>query len=570
MVHHDRFRLFGRAVRLAILAVLGTSVPAVAQAPADDELRARVDSLVRAEMELRPVPGATVAVIRGSDTLAFRGWGRADVEHGVAAGPRTVYQIASITKQFTAAAVLRLADRGVLSLDDPLERWVPDFSTGGRTVRLRHLLNHTSGIPDYYGFPGWQEIRRVRMDHDRAREAMRGLVTGEPFDFEPGAGYAYSNAGYDLLGDVVEAASGRRYHDYLRTELLEPLGLGHVTGCPRAEIVPHRARGYDHRNGDHEGGEIINAERLDQDVLFASGSLCATAGDLVRWNRALHEERSLLSDSLYRRMTTPEGAAADHGYAFGLGAGERDGHPFLGHNGSVPGFSSQVRYYPEERLHVVVLMNAPAAVATLAEEIERAVLGLPSIEVAHRPPGWQTRPLEAGADTGRTSFRTMGPGLHVTSGPDAVYTHPDSLGRGPAFRVQATLVAFTPPDSETGRSLMGLVLGLDPEAGSPAGLHFLIRAPGEVRVVRLRRDGSQEELVGWTPSGAVSFPEARHQARNALRVQVDRGAVRFLVNDTEVAALDRDRVGSVRGPAGVRIGRDQDVHIGGFGVGRER
>lgn len=561
----NRFIAHALFTLLPILAAVPSPTTVEAQAPPDAAPAARLDSLVEAEMERRPVPGASVAVIRGADTLLFRGYGHADLEHRVPATPGTIYRIASLTKQFTAAAVLHLADAGRLSLDDPLERWVPEFSTGGQRVLLKHLLNHTSGIPNYYGFPGWQEIRPRRMGHDEARSAMRDLVADEPFDFEPGAGHRYSNTGYDLLGDVVERASGMTYEEYVRSRITGPLGLENVTACPREKIVRGRARGYDHRDGDHEGGELVNAFRISPSILFSSGGLCSTVGDLVAWSRALHEERRILSDDAYHRMVTPEGAAAAHGYAYGLGVGDHGGHPYLRHNGAVPGFSAQLDYYPEDRLHVVVLMNGPAAVAGLAEEIGRAVLGLPTRAVANRPAGWKTRTLVAGADTSKTHFRRMGAGLHVTAGPAAVYAHPDSVGLG-AYAVEATLIRFRRPDVPAGDGVNGLVLGARPGGDGPTGLHFLVGADGRFRVVRVDREGIRK-LAPWTSHPALEAANGPGRVSTVLRVEVGPERIRFLANGTEVASLSRSRTGTVEGPVGVRIGQGEDVHVGGFRVG---
>lgn len=524
-----------------------------AQARESPPLRSTLDSLVRAEIEANRVAGMTVGVVRGEDTLLLRGYGHADLEHRVPATSETVYQIASLTKQFTAAAVLRLVAEDRLDLDDALDRFDTGFPTRGRTVLIRQLLNHTSGVPDYYDLPGWPEIRPLRLEHDEGRDAMVGLVAAEPFDFEPGTEVRYSNAGYDLLGDIVEIVSETDYWTFLRRELFEPLGLERTSGCPWPEVIRHRARGYVVEDSVHR-----NAHRISQSILFGSGSLCSTARDLLAWTRLLHDGR-VLPPELYHHMTTPEGAAS--GWGYGLEVKEVEGHRVLRHNGYAMGFASQLEYFPADELSVAVLANTPARVAGLAEALARATLGLPPSPEPVFPEGWVVR-TPAGRDPGEAVFfRRMGQGVHVTAGPTAVYFHPDSTVRG-AFRVSGSFWQAGDPSPEEGH---GIVLGVGQRPGMPpAYVYFLVRGDGRFAVGRAV-GGAMEPLIDWRRHEAVPERPPGLSARTELAVEAGAGSVRFLVEGREVARVDRSRLPPVDGVYGFRIGRDDDIHVADFG-----
>lgn len=333
-------------------------------------LATTLDSLVRAELNARPIAGLVVAVVQGEDTLFRRSYGSADLEHGVPMEMDAVFQIASVTKQFTATAVLRLVARGAIGLDDDVRRYLPDLDTHGAEVRIRQLLNHTSGIPNVYEMTSWPRIRPLRLLRPEARALEVAGVAEDSLDFPPGSRYHYSNTGYDFLGDLVESVSGEDVETFFTRELFEPAGMEHTSFCPWTRILPNRAWGYE---PDSTGTGLENARRQSQGILFTSGGICSTAGDLLRWNEALHGGR-ILNAAEYQAMTTPEGANASYGY--GVWVGDLEGHRRIRHNGSTPGFSAQLEYYPDDDLSVVVLANSPSAVQGLAENLVRAALGL--------------------------------------------------------------------------------------------------------------------------------------------------------------------------------------------------
>ena len=363
-----------RGARAAGLAVLVGALlaPGCAQ-PSDSgrkplTLTQRIDSLVQAQLSAGPVPSAAVAVVRGADTLVLRGYGMADRETGRAAGPTTVYELGSITKQFTAAAIMRLVEQGKVGLEDDLSKYVPAFPLQGRHVSIRQLLNHTSGIPSVTADPGFQ----AASGRDLPPDSVIAFVAGDPFDFEPGTGWRYNNTGYVLLGMVIEKASGQAYATYLNDQFFQPLGLRHTGYCP-----PMDARDTSYAQGYTRSFQ--RATYISMTGPFSAGALCSNARDYVVWQRALHEGRMVNAQS-YTLMTTPTvlPGGQDTGYGFGLFVSALGSYRMIQHSGGINGFATMQAYFPEPGLSVVVFTNTDAAnPEPIAYKIAQAVLGLP-------------------------------------------------------------------------------------------------------------------------------------------------------------------------------------------------
>lgn len=512
-----------------------------------------LDSLVDAEIQRRqPFAGLQLVVAQDGEIRYRRNHGFADLEHEVPMSPDVVFQIASITKEFTAAAILKLVEEGRISLDDDIRDYVPDVDTEGLVVRIRHLLNHTSGIPDIYELEAWPDIRPLRLDRSGTRERVLSAAADQGMDFEPGTDWKYSNTGYDLLGDVIGIVSGTDVPSYFRQILFEPLGLDHTSFCPWSRIIPGRARGY-----EPDGDSLVNAFRQSQGVLFTSGGICSTVDDLIEWNLALHRGRVLRPET-YQRMITPEGPT--HSYGFGISVGDLDGHPHLGHNGYINGYSSQLEYFPDDGLSIAILTNTPAAVGGLAEDIARSILGLPPRPAAVRPQGWRVRTVPAGADTAALDFRTMGPGVHVTGGPGALYFDPDSVAGSP-YKVGATFVQMADPDPDEGQGLVLAGHGLD--APDAEYLRFLVRGAGEYALTR-HREGVEEFLIPWSSHPAIREKTQVGVATNALQASVSDGQLALSANEEILQTLELPDGIDGAGVLGLWIGAGSDVHVDGF------
>ncbi|MFO0983430.1 MAG: serine hydrolase domain-containing protein [Planctomycetota bacterium] len=342
----------------------------------DATARARIDQLAEAALRDGPVAGLSIAVGRGSETIFASGYGYADVENGVPATPETVYRIGSITKQFTAAAILSLRAEGKLALDDPLTRHLPEFPTRGHQVTIHHLLTHSSGIKSYTELgPRW--TRTVPLDMTHAE--IVDLFKDEPYDFAPGHGFHYSNSGYFLLGMIIEKASGQTYADYLRDHVFAPAGLTATCYGDERSLIKHRAQGY-----DVDRHTLVNDRPISMTQPYAAGALCSTVLDLLRWQRALVDYR-LLDDEAFALMTTAHVAtqsteARSRSYGYGVFLGELERHPSIQHGGGINGFVTQLAFYPDDDLTIAVLANTdPASPGRIEEQIARLLLKLPPL-----------------------------------------------------------------------------------------------------------------------------------------------------------------------------------------------
>lgn len=309
-------------------------------------------------------PGASVLVLRAGAPVFWRSYGMADIEAGVAATPRTNYRLASVSKQFTAAAVLLLVQDGRLHPDDRARRWLPSLPDAAADITLHHLLAHTSGLVDYEDVMDPADPRQVR-DAD----VLRLLEAQDRTWFAPGSGYRYSNSGYALLALIVERASGQRYADFLRERIFQPLGMEHTVAYEAGvSDVAHRAYGY-----SLEQGKWTRTDQSTTSAVLGDGGIYSSIDDLARWDAALSDER-LLSASLWRRAFTPATETDDPDVRYGYGW--RVTGATLWHSGETIGFRNVIVRWPQRRTTVVVLTNRddPEPYA-LAKKIAAVALG---------------------------------------------------------------------------------------------------------------------------------------------------------------------------------------------------
>ena len=331
-------------------------------------LVAAIDSVVELTLSVAPVPGISIAVLRGDDTIAIKGYGVAQVENRVAVTDHTVFRIASVTKQFTAAAVMRLVENGDLRLDATVGDVLPEYRGPGRSVMIHQLLNHTSGVPNdtRIGSPFWDSMER-----DLTPEKTLEIFAQHPLEFDPGSRWAYSNSGYYLLGLVIERLTGESFAGHLDQTVLEPLGLTRTGSCS------HGARGSDYAYGyELEGGHLVSAQPIGANDVGAAGGLCSTPRELVQWARAL-EDGQVVRRSSYDAMTSQAvpGGTLDT-YGFGLELGWLEGHAVVSHLGAIDGYSASLAHYPDDSLTIAVLANGPTSSSALQGQIARRVLGI--------------------------------------------------------------------------------------------------------------------------------------------------------------------------------------------------
>lgn len=389
----------------------------------DSELAAAIDALAAKYLALPGGVGLSVAVARGDRMLVERGYGLADVEFDVPANAQTCFRIGSVTKQFTAALVLRCVEQGKLSLDDDLSKFVPSFPLQGRKVTIRQLLNHTSGIVSYTDLDEeWHSKWPLELSH----EELLALVKDKPFVFEPGTKWAYNNTGYYLLGMVLENVRGKPYAQLIQDEIATPLGLSRTRYDSNVELIKNRAQGY-----SFEGGKLANDQILGMNQPGAAGALVSTAGELVRWQQALAHGK-VVSAASYAQMTTPTVLpdAHDTGYGFGLSVDDLDGVKRVQHGGGIFGFNSMLAWFPDSDVHVAVISNGePINSGRLADEIARLVVDIKVAPLLDLP----IAPERLAQLAGRFKIELIGLSATVTARDGKLFLQGDGQGE---FRLQ--------------------------------------------------------------------------------------------------------------------------------------
>ncbi len=332
-----------------LLALAATASAQAVPDPSDVSRIEAVDAYVRGAMEKKHVPGVSVAVVRDGKVVLAKGYGLADAEQDVPATAETVYQLASVTKTFTAGAVMMLVKDGKLSLDDRIGDRLKDLPEAWKVVTVRQLLTHTSGIKSYTSVKDFHTMAR----RDFAPREILDLMAKEPLEFPPGERWQYSNTGYFLLGLLIEEASGRPYAEFMAERIFRPLGMARTRVNDLKAIIPGRARGY-----ARDGETLVNGEYVSPTQPFSAGALVSSVADMAKWDATL-SAATLLDRATLDAMWTPAklngGGAADYG--LGWQVVETNGHRTVAHGGGIPGFSTQILRFPDDKLSVVVLTN---------------------------------------------------------------------------------------------------------------------------------------------------------------------------------------------------------------------
>jgi CubicO group peptidase (beta-lactamase class C family) len=333
-----------RAIFAALFVVL-------AMPPARARDTGQLDQIVQAAVDNGTFMGA-VLVARENDILLDKGYGMANLEWRIPNTSTTKFRVGSITKQFTAAAILLLEERGRLTVDDPIRKHLADVPPEWNVITIRHLLTHTSGIANYTALPENQKLKAF----GATPTTILSVVRDRPLDFSPGEKMLYSNTGYIALGAIIEKLSGQSYGAFVQDNFFTPLKMADSGVDSNGAIVERRASGYTPSpNGP------MNAGFIDMTAAHAAGSLASTTAALLKWERALLGGKVLSVASL-QKMTT----AFKDDYAFGLYVRERQGRKVVEHPGSINGFNAAMSYYPESRVTVIVLATTRRAPSRLA------------------------------------------------------------------------------------------------------------------------------------------------------------------------------------------------------------
>lgn len=308
------------------------------------EITTKVDQYMDAAVAVNGFSG-TILVARDGKPIIDKGYGMANVEHGISNEPQMVFRLGSVTKQFTAMAISMLQERGKLSVSDPLCKFVTECPEKWKPITIKHLLTHTSGVSNYTSFPDFAKTTVSPITNDE----MIALLKSKTLDFKPGEKFSYSNSGYYLLGEIIEKTSGKSYADFLQENIFTPLGMKQTGYDDSSSIVKNRAAGYVKR-----AGKIFNAPYMDMTVPYAAGALYSTTGDLLLWDQALYTDK-LVSRKSRDEMFTPW--KGESGYAYGWGIGKTFDRRSISHGGGIYGFATQIARYPDDNVTVVVLSN---------------------------------------------------------------------------------------------------------------------------------------------------------------------------------------------------------------------
>jgi CubicO group peptidase (beta-lactamase class C family) len=442
-------------------------------------LAAQVDSIVQVELLAQGTPSVSVAIMRGDDMVLARAWGLADAVSERKAEPSTPYQLGSVSKTFTAALILKLADRRKLSITDPISRHFAGLRPEWQAITIEQLLNHTSGLKT--------EFRQEASTTDPvSRDALWAMAARDTLASTPGTTFLYSNTGYMVLGALIERLYGKPYADVLRDEIAKPLGLQSLHFCGLDD--PRVARGHT-RVPD---GKATHLAPFHPSILLGNGGVCATPSDIVKFNRALHGGR-VLSSASYAAMTTPRGAAVGNNYGLGLSVrSTRSGATVMLHEGTTRGYAATNAWYPAESLSAVVVYNGSPRVAkdvagivsTLARGLTPQAAAVPAPQA---PPQAQSVPVTkepaplAPADAGRFAGEyEMVLGANITV----------SLNNG---------VLWAKPPAAMGGSGQALVHKSGTSYGfgrvdAPTTFTFVLDDAGVVTAARLPMNGTERTL----------------------------------------------------------------------------
>lgn len=336
-------------------------------------LESFVDSLFQASMDSAEIAGGAILVFQKGNMLLNKSYGYASLELSVPMPTDAIFEIGSVTKQFTAAAILKLVEGGKLSLDDDFTKYLK-FDTKGRKITIAQLLDHTSGMAAGMTTDKGEEVEFFDMLANQGipHSAIAKTFKPKDFMFEPGEALIYNNNAYLFLGLIIEKVSGQHYDQYLKETFFKPLGMNSTSFSSNIEVTKNKVTGYSYSpNGLQQKGF------LNYNMPYSAGSLSSSAQDLLTWMTALHQGK-VLSDTLYQSMITP-GQLNDGSnlqYAKALIYHSDFGNKKIGHGGTIDGFSADTRYYPEEDLYIICLLNTvgPKRANLLADEITWEIL----------------------------------------------------------------------------------------------------------------------------------------------------------------------------------------------------
>jgi D-alanyl-D-alanine carboxypeptidase len=330
-------------------AQLVSAAPSQQQPILSAAVRSKIDSDVRARLSAAHVPGATIAIVQGGAIVYTRGYGLRDVARSLPADARTRYEIGSITKQFTAAAILQLKEAGKLDLDVTIATYLPSVSHA-KEITIRQLLTHTSGLRDYVDIPNFETVAATPATFDQ----LMSRVSGTPLGFTPGTQFGYSSTNYLILGRIIEVVSGQSWEQYVQQHLFAAAGMTDSATMAQEGELADMARGYVYAQG-----HTAESKPIAESWASSAGGIVSTAEDLQKWGEALSSGR-IISTPDYQLLTSParlaDGSAGEYG--FGMKVDRFEGQPRIWHDGNTNGFDGIDEFFPSQVVRIIVLTNA--------------------------------------------------------------------------------------------------------------------------------------------------------------------------------------------------------------------
>lgn len=308
----------------------------------------KIDSLIATQFKDADGPGGVFMVARRGEAVYLKAFGKANLELSANLTPESVFQIGSMTKQFTAISVLMLEEQGKLSTADTVSKYIPDYPSGNK-ITIHHLLTHTSGIKDFTKMKSLRDIAQKEM----TPRMLVDFFKNEPVDFAPGDKFEYNNSGYVLLGYIIELVSGQTYRDFVKTNIFDKAGMNQSYYASDRQVIKNRAYGYHKKEQGY-----VNKSIISFDLPFSSGSLMSTATDLLKWQNALNRT-VLVSTGTLKKAFTAYTLNNNEKFTYGYGWHLRDigGTPVREHGGSIFGFKSMGVYSPGDDIYVIGLSN---------------------------------------------------------------------------------------------------------------------------------------------------------------------------------------------------------------------
>ena len=308
----------------------------------------KIDSLLSNLFKDKNGPGGAFLIAKGGQPIYQKAFGKANIELGVAMNTQNIFQLGSITKQFTAIAILMLEEANKLSTQDPISKYIPDYPSGDQ-ITIHHLLSHTSGIKDFTKMKSISQIAQK----DLSPKELVDFFKNEPVDFLPGEKFEYNNSGYAILGYIIELTTQDTYEHYIQKNIFAKAGMTSSRYASDVAIIKNRAYGYQQKNNQY-----VNKTRISFNIPYASGALMSTQGDMLKWQNALNQNTLLKASSRQKAFTAYQlnnGTSINYGYGWHIS--QINGYPSREHGGSVFGFKTMGVYLPQQDIYVIGLSN---------------------------------------------------------------------------------------------------------------------------------------------------------------------------------------------------------------------